>query len=59
MIRLPRLAARSVEIGELLDTFLVCAVTMVLIIRLQLFLTTIRSLGAVACTSPTYSGAGC
>jgi hypothetical protein len=45
MIRLPRLAARSVEIGELLDTFLVCAVTMVLIIRLQLFLTNYPQLG--------------
>jgi len=45
MIRLPRLTARSVEIGELLDTFLVCAVTMVLIIRLQLFLTNYPQLG--------------
>lgn len=45
MIRLPRLAARGIEIGELLDTFLVCAVTMVLIIRLQLFLTNYPQLG--------------
>jgi hypothetical protein len=45
MIRLPRLAARSVEIGELLDTFLVCAVTMVLVIRLQLYLTNYPQLG--------------
>jgi hypothetical protein len=45
MIRLPRLAARGVEIGELLDTFLVCSVTMVLIIRLQLFLTNYPQLG--------------
>jgi hypothetical protein len=45
MIRLPRLTARSVEIGELLDTFLVCAVTMILIIRLQLYLTNYPQLG--------------
>jgi hypothetical protein len=45
MIRLPRLTARSVEIGELLDTFLVCAVTMILIIRLQLYITNYPQLG--------------
>jgi hypothetical protein len=45
MIRLPRLTARSVEIGELLDTFLVCAVTMILVIRLQLYLTNYPQLG--------------
>jgi hypothetical protein len=39
------LSARSVEIGELLDTFLVCAVTMILVIRLQLFLTNYPQLG--------------
>jgi hypothetical protein len=45
MIRVPRLTARSVEIGELLDTFLVCAVTMILVIRLQLYLTNYPQLG--------------
>jgi hypothetical protein len=45
MIRVPRLTARSVQIGELLDTFLVCAVTMILIIRLQLYLTNYPQLG--------------
>lgn len=45
MIRLPRLTARSVEIGELLDTFLVCAVVMILVIRLQLYLTDYPQLG--------------
>ncbi|MEK6278614.1 MAG: hypothetical protein AABM29_11450 [Actinomycetota bacterium] len=45
MIRLPRLTARSIEIGELLDTFLVCGVTMILIIRLQLYLTNYPQLG--------------
>lgn len=45
VIRLPRLTARSVEIGELLDTFLVCGVTMILVIRLQLYLTNYPQLG--------------
>jgi hypothetical protein len=45
MIRLPRLTARSVEIGELLDTFLVCSVVMILVIRLQLYLTNYPQLG--------------
>jgi hypothetical protein len=45
MIRLPRLTARNVELGDLLDTFLVCAVTMILVIRLQLYLTNYPQLG--------------
>jgi hypothetical protein len=45
MIRLPRLTARSIEIGELLDTFLVCSVAMILVIRLQLYLTNYPQLG--------------
>ncbi len=38
-------AVRDVEIGELQDTFLVSAVTMILIIRLQLWLTNYPQLG--------------
>ena len=38
-------AARRVEVGELQDTFLISAVGMILIIRLQLFLTNYPSLG--------------
>jgi hypothetical protein len=45
MIRLPRLTARSVELGELLDTFLVCSVATILVIRLQLYLTNYPQLG--------------
>src|SRR5882672_11270638 len=37
---------RSVEIGELQDTFLVSAVVMILVIRLQLFLTHYPQLGS-------------
>jgi hypothetical protein len=44
-VRLPRLSARSVEIGELLDAFLVCAVGTILVIRLQLYLTNYPQLG--------------
>jgi hypothetical protein len=38
-------AARHVQVGELQDTFLISAVGMILIIRLQLFLTNYPSLG--------------
>ncbi len=44
-IRLPRLSARSVELGDLLDAFLVCAVGTILVIRLQLYLTNYPQLG--------------
>lgn len=37
--------ARTVKIGDLLDTFLVCAVTMILVIRLQLWVTNYPQLG--------------
>src|SRR2546430_16728799 len=40
-----RQAARYVQLGELQDTFLISAVGMILIIRLQLFLTNYPSLG--------------
>src|ERR1700704_6924908 len=40
-----RHAARYVQVGELQDTFLISAVGMILIIRLQLFLTNYPSLG--------------
>jgi hypothetical protein len=38
-------AARAVEIGELQDTFLISAVSMILIIRLQLWATNYPQLG--------------
>jgi len=41
----PQRAIRSVEIGPLLDTFLVCSVSTILIIRLQLWLTHYPQLG--------------
>jgi hypothetical protein len=46
-LKLPRLRhqVRSVEIGELQDTFLVSAVAMILVIRLQLWLTNYPQLG--------------
>src|SRR3979409_2813948 len=37
--------ARHIQLGELQDTFLISAVAMILIIRLQLFLTNYPSLG--------------
>jgi hypothetical protein len=40
-----KLPARHVQLGELQDTFLISAVGMILIIRLQLFLTNYPSLG--------------
>jgi hypothetical protein len=40
-----RMPARYVQLGELQDTFLISAVGMILIIRLQLFLTNYPSLG--------------
>jgi len=40
-----RSAVRNLEIGELQDTFLVSAVTMILVIRLQLWLTNYPQLG--------------
>jgi hypothetical protein len=44
-LRLKRPPVRNVDIGDLQDTFLVCAVATILIIRLQLWLTNYPQLG--------------
>ena len=44
-MKLRRRPVRNVELGNLLDTFLVCAVATILVIRLQLWLTNYPQLG--------------